>query len=92
VALPRLECPPGIHAGGRRVQSHSTGLNYLILAQTGCDCKFNIEAQRGYFLFLPAAIAAAKKFEPPASRVVVESETERFRHCNKNSGAGKVLW
>jgi hypothetical protein len=35
--------------------------------------KFNIEAQTCFCIFLPAAIAAARKFKPPASRVVVDS-------------------
>jgi hypothetical protein len=46
---------------------------HLILAQTGCDCKFNIEAQPLFCLFLPAASAAGRIFKPPASRVVVAS-------------------
>ena len=47
-------------------------LQLLILAQTGCDCKFNIEAQKCFCLFLPAASAAARKFKPPALQVVVD--------------------
>jgi hypothetical protein len=38
-----------------------------ILAQTGCDCKFNIEAQRYFRLLLPAASAAGRVFKPSAS-------------------------
>jgi hypothetical protein len=44
----------------------------LILAQTGCDCKFNIEAQKSFCLVVPAASAAGRKFKPPALRVVVD--------------------
>jgi hypothetical protein len=44
----------------------------LILAQTGCDCKFNTEAQPCFCLFDPAPIAAARKCKPPALRMVVD--------------------
>jgi hypothetical protein len=43
----------------------------IILAQTDCYCKFNIEAQTRFCLFLPAASAAGRKFKAPALRVVV---------------------
>ena len=49
----------------------------MILAQTGCYCKFNIEAQPCFRLFLPAASAAGRKFKPPASPVVVDYRFER---------------
>jgi hypothetical protein len=41
----------------------------LILAQTGCDGKSSLEEQRCKCLFWPAAIAAGRKFKPPAWRV-----------------------
>ena len=43
--------------------SRSQSANRLILAQTGCYCKFNIEAQKCFCLFLPAAIAVGKKIQ-----------------------------
>jgi hypothetical protein len=46
-----------------RARTGAPGGFSLILAQTGCDCKFNIEAQKCFCLFLPAAIAAGKKIQ-----------------------------
>jgi hypothetical protein len=45
----------------------------LIFARTGCDRNFNIEAQPCFCIFLPAASAAGRKFEPPALQVRVTS-------------------
>jgi hypothetical protein len=47
-------------------------LETLILAQTGCYRKFNIEAQPCFCLFLPAPSAAERKFNPPALGVIVD--------------------
>jgi hypothetical protein len=55
------------------VHRGTDNLGYVILAQTGCDCKFNIEDQKCFCLFMPPAITAARKFMPPAWRVLVDS-------------------